>query len=313
MAISDRAADGRDRSVQAADGPVRKKTQKRKLRTAVKSIIPRRLHVPIWRVLSFSPTDWLAARVLDRRAAQAGLRLALYDPELDILKMPADSDEILDDLRHGVIADAAPWLLKIDPWVPKGGIVLDVGAYRGVTAQWFARKARFVYAFEAFPPNAACIERALRAKRVENVAVVNAAAFNRPGTSDFYVCRITGNNSLGPVRTSKIVDRIRVSTVTLDDYCRERDIESVDFLKIDVEGFEREVLEGADRLLRERRIRAVLFEVSRVPLESLGKSPADAHDFLRSKGYKVFNLDGVSLDAATLHACEQDDFLALPG
>lgn len=52
----------------------------------------------------------------------------------------------------------------------------------------------------------------------------------------------------------------RVSIKVLDDYCREREIQSIDLLKLDVEGHELDVLRGGLRMFQERRIEMVSFE-----------------------------------------------------
>ena len=59
-----------------------------------------------------------------------------------------------------------------------------------------------------------------------------------------------------------------VALRTLDDYCRETATTSIDFLKIDVEGHEIEVLRGASAMLNERRIRFVQFEFGSPDIES---------------------------------------------
>jgi FkbM family methyltransferase len=52
----------------------------------------------------------------------------------------------------------------------------------------------------------------------------------------------------------------KVAIRTLDDYCAEQGIESIDLLKLDVEGHELGVLRGGSRMFEERRIRMVSFE-----------------------------------------------------
>ena len=49
--------------------------------------------------------------------------------------------------------------------------------------------------------------------------------------------------------------------ITLDDYCREQGIEKVSVLKIDVEGFEYEVIKGANKLLHEQWVDLVVVEL----------------------------------------------------
>jgi hypothetical protein len=58
--------------------------------------------------------------------------------------------------------------------------------------------------------------------------------------------------------------------VTIDEFTKNRSFDEVSLLKIDVEGAELDVLKGADRLIRERRVKAIQFEIggSNVVLET---------------------------------------------
>lgn len=75
------------------------------------------------------------------------------------------------------------------------------------------------------------------------------------------------------------VEKISVGLTTLDQYCQEKEIERIDFLKIDTEGHELAVLQGAQTLLEQNRIGCIQFEfnemniISRVWLR-------DFHDLL---------------------------------
>jgi len=57
-----------------------------------------------------------------------------------------------------------------------------------------------------------------------------------------------------------IVKTEKVPVETLDGYCHDRNIESIDLLKIDVEGHELDVLKGAVKMLSEKRIHRIQFE-----------------------------------------------------
>ena len=85
---------------------------------------------------------------------------------------------------------------------------------------------------------------------------------------------------------------------TGDLYCSEHGIERIDFLKVDVEGAEREVLNGFSRMLDERRITAVQFEYGLVNIRS-HVLLADFHELFESAGFAVGKIfpDGVDFRA----------------
>jgi hypothetical protein len=55
---------------------------------------------------------------------------------------------------------------------------------------------------------------------------------------------------------------ITVKVLTLDSFCEQRSIEKIDLLKVDVEGFEIEVFKGAKRMLENKNIQIIAFEIS---------------------------------------------------
>jgi FkbM family methyltransferase len=75
----------------------------------------------------------------------------------------------------------------------------------------------------------------------------------------------------------------QVETIMLDTYAAANDIQSVDFLKIDVEGAEFGVVKGADILIREKRVKVVLCEVwHQHAVETLA--------FFKERGYRSFHM-----------------------
>jgi hypothetical protein len=78
-----------------------------------------------------------------------------------------------------------------------------------------------------------------------------------------------------------------VDIITLDDYCASHGVESVDLLKIDTQGFDFEVLKGADRLLTQGAIRLVLLELIFANLYE-GVPPFDEiYRFLLERGFHL--------------------------
>jgi FkbM family methyltransferase len=136
---------------------------------------------------------------------------------------------------------------------------IDVGANEGVYIHFMRRHARRVYAFEPIPWLA---ERLVRRFR-RNVVVKSLALSRGRGTARLWIPVIeakviTGLSSLadGVVTRYAELRQVQVPTAPLDDVYSGR----LGFVKIDVEGHEEAVLEGAQKTLTRCRPR-VLVEV----------------------------------------------------
>jgi FkbM family methyltransferase len=99
-------------------------------------------------------------------------------------------------------------------------------------------------------------------------------------------------------------DAVRIDTfetVDFDSFCIENKIECVDFMKIDTEGSELEILEGAEDVLDKEAI-AVLVEVAFCPYQTGRPLFADIDIFLRSHGFTLYDLETVRLARSALPA-----------
>jgi FkbM family methyltransferase len=138
-----------------------------------------------------------------------------------------------------------------------GAVCFDVGANVGVYVLQFAHWAGPAGRVVAFEPNPAA--RRVLARHVglnglgARVEVVPAAVGSAAGEATLYAAGADGMSRLGApnVLIAGRAREVRVPVVTLDDFCRERDLRP-DWLLIDIEGFELAALAGARRLIRER-------------------------------------------------------------
>jgi hypothetical protein len=94
---------------------------------------------------------------------------------------------------------------------------------------------------------------------------------------------------------------IKVQVVRLDDWCEQANLQHVDLLKVDTEGFDLQVLQGAEGLFRQRRVRFVFVEFN--DLQSIenatGGSLLAVDRYLRGFGFRFINtyLDNVGTKA----------------
>lgn len=97
-------------------------------------------------------------------------------------------------------------------------------------------------------------------------------------------CELASNTNLPSfAQLDHPVSVLNVECKTLDGYCAQNNIEMIDFIKIDVEGSEKSVFDGATRMLKEKRIRCGLFDVGIV----VDASEEDMIQLLEGYGYKV--------------------------
>jgi len=82
----------------------------------------------------------------------------------------------------------------------------------------------------------------------------------------------------------------RVDIQALDDFCRDSDIKSISYLKIDTEGYDLEVLKGAQTMLREQRIDLVEVEAGMYPGDTRHVPFEKLKEYLEQQEYFVFAL-----------------------
>lgn len=127
---------------------------------------------------------------------------------------------------------------------------IDAGANKGVYTYFIAKRARHVYAFEPNPKMFAI----LRQTSGRNVTASPIALSDRPGTATLRIpCGRKGpSNQGGSLSQVKVVGDfigVTIETKRIDDL----DLSDIGFIKIDVEGFESQVLAGAaNTIIRDR-------------------------------------------------------------
>lgn len=173
-------------------------------------------------------------------------------------------------------------------------VILDIGANIGCTALLFADLSKQVYAFEPSETTFYFLEQNISSSGLKNISLQNigigaesgeySLTFNPANRSGGFVSNQT-QVSAGHV-TEKIVIR------KLDEVIQSLNVSKVDFIKIDVEGFEGQVLRGAGQTLATYKPMVVL-ELNHWCLNAFQRtSVPDFFDLLRSQFPILLAIDG---------------------
>jgi FkbM family methyltransferase len=159
----------------------------------------------------------------------------------------------------------------IERFTPKeGDVVVDIGAHIGrytiISSKRVGQNGK-VIAIEAHPGNFEMLNRNIKLNNLTNVIPLNYAAYSKQTKLDlyWYMENSTGHNSimLNYKSTNYKGNFVQVNTNTLDDLLlqQQNGINEVNWIKIDVEGAELEVLKGAVNTLSKSKDISLLIEI----------------------------------------------------
>ena len=165
-------------------------------------------------------------------------------------------------------------------------VAVDVGANNGLYSVVLGNIATHVVAIEAIPELANGLRRLL-----PNIEVIHAAASDQPGRITLAIPEgMLGLSSVAHTdfNEGRAVRKVDVNAVTLDGVFENR-ADSIGFIKIDVEGHELAVLQGASRVIKEHRP-VLLIEAEE---RHCAGTVSALFDYFSKLGYSGFFMDGV--------------------
>jgi FkbM family methyltransferase len=186
-----------------------------------------------WRLWSFRP------QVLEKQ--HDDFRFSFY---IGTIEGQEWYGKFVDTRLYKPVGAELAWLARA---AAPGDLVADVGAHHGyfslLLSRWVGARGK-VYAFECLPENADIATRNVALNRLQNMEVVRKAVGAHAGAVEIV------SNSGGVLgRRGPDVSLLKAEMITLDEFFPDR---VPDLLKIDVEGYEYEVLKGAHRCLAAR-------------------------------------------------------------
>jgi FkbM family methyltransferase len=177
-------------------------------------------------------------------------------------------------------------------WIRPGMTVVDVGANQGLYALLFSGlvgPSGKVLAFEPEPDMFGALVQNCRANSASNIECMELALGSSTRTGTLHRSLVHGgDNRIATGLSDKITKLIDVKIAPLDEVVGSR---KVDFIKIDVQGWEWDVFNGMDQVLRNNRDLQIYFEFWPQGLKNAGCNPADLLNFMASRGFRLSQVE----------------------
>lgn len=201
----------------------------------------------------------------------------------------------------------------------KGQTIFDIGAFAGLFTMFFARavgKNGKVIAFEPNPNLCIRIKENLLLNKFDNVKVMQLALGREKKRETLaFPSTIPGVGSIEEHEKIRILKQSRARTIevdvdTVDNLIATKKIPKPDFIKIDVQGAELDVLAGAHETIKAYKPK-LLIEVHSIPyvnwkIENLQRIV----DFLTEKGYLLYHVEsGKKINSGNIHIIKADEHL----
>ena len=219
---------------------------------------------------------------------------------LDLDDGRANEKTIADNLKSGMFyePDVSNVLLRV---LRQGDTVVDVGANVGfftlLSAALVGAGGR-VISYEPDENNRHRLNASLALNPIDNVSLIEHPASDRVEQVDFFInSDDSGGNALwnpgqfpGNPKSRANPHALRLTTTTLDHELKKPGARIPKLIKVDTEGAEQRVLEGARRVLQGAAVPFVVAELHEFGLEKMGCSQQTLRGFMEGLGYSTFAL-----------------------
>jgi FkbM family methyltransferase len=175
--------------------------------------------------------------------------------------------------------------------LPVNGVFIDLGANIGAITIPVCKNRGDItaIALEASPQMVKYLNENVNMNSIDNCSIENVAIWDKHDhTISFFVPQEQYGKGMISVHSSEHNIQ-RVKTTTLDQLCIKYNVNKVDLIKVDIEGFEYFAFKGGEKLLKENNAPDILFEfIATAEKGALNLEPGDAQSLLLKYGYKLF-------------------------
>jgi FkbM family methyltransferase len=221
-------------------------------------------------------------------------RHSIYEPETSLL--------IIDELKN-----------RTNP------LIIDIGANIGLISLYALRnlKNAEIFAFEPGPHQYELFSKTIKKNKLESkIHLSNLAVSHSCSTFDFYIHDTKDASGDGLVDTQRAgkTQKIPIQATTLDIWWNQNSRPRIDLIKIDTEGAELWVLEGAKDIISVCRP-IIITEVNNINYQNYPYTTADVYNKIANYKYKLYTLDRRLVTLENIESFQQmniDTFICTP-
>jgi len=173
--------------------------------------------------------------------------------------------------------------------IKKSDVVLDIGANIGYYTLIFAKlvgDSGKVFSFEPESENFKILKKNVEINGYNNVILEQKIVSNNDGISTLYVSEKAGSHRI--YKSDDYIQSFEIESISVDNYLEKNNINKIDFIKIDVEGAELNVLQGIQKILDSNEHIILFTEFSPNQIKSCGLEPTDMINFLLNNKFKIY-------------------------
>ena len=154
--------------------------------------------------------------------------------------------------------------------------IFDVGSHRGESIDYFI-KLKDLKKIQSFEPQKNIFLVLKKKYKNNNKVILNQIALSQnENYKDFYINDLSSTSTFSRLnkkslwlkiknkilnKKNPIINKIKIRSLTIDKFIKQKKIKKIDLLKIDTEGHELEVLKGALKTIKEHKVKFILIEL----------------------------------------------------
>lgn len=194
--------------------------------------------------------------------------------------------------------------------VPAAHTIFDLGANVGLYSLLASsvNPRAAIHAFEPTPKVFGILSKNAELNQFKNIKLNQLCVGDEEGVAFLNFCQgdDQSNEGMNFITAQIAQNTVEVTQVTLDEYCKQHEIQQIDLMKMDIEGGEYKALLGAQQLLARKAIKCIFMEMVEWSANRAGNSTNDIKALFSKYDYHFYQLAGQRLLPVTFEKMPDD-------